>query len=71
MNLKNYTLNTIQSLAITGLVSSFAAHIGLLVVGREVNNFWYVYPSCVLIFAVGAIIKQFTAPIPHDHDHHH
>lgn len=71
MNFKNYTLNTIQSIAITGVVISLAAQIGLVLVGREINHFWYVYPSWVLIFVVGAIIKQFTAPIPHDHDHQH
>jgi uncharacterized membrane protein YbhN (UPF0104 family) len=70
MNLKNYTLNTIQSIAITGLVISFVAQIGLLIVGREINHFWYLYPSWVIIFGIGALLKQF-APAPHDHDHHH
>jgi len=44
------SLNTLQSIAFTGFITSSVAQAGLLVLKKEVYDFWYVYPVFAIIF---------------------
>ena len=64
--LRNIQLNLFQTMAITGVVLSLASQIGLLVMDKQVNNFWLVYAIWTTVFALSSFIK-----VGDDHDHHH
>ncbi|MFN8416619.1 MAG: hypothetical protein U0U66_09825 [Cytophagaceae bacterium] len=60
-------LNTFQVIAITGLVFSALAHLGLYLVDKKVENYYYLYPTWIIVFVVAYLINPF---LPKD-DHHH
>jgi hypothetical protein len=68
-----YSLNTMQMLAVTGIIISLFAQLILLLVGKEVHNFWAVYPTWVGVFGIGSLFKHFGPAAHHHHgdDHHH
>lgn len=60
-------LNLFQTLAFVGLIFTVVTHIILLVIEKSVNNFWALYPTWVLVFLFGSIVKKYIK----DEDHHH
>lgn len=72
MERKTYTLNTMQMLAVTGIIISMVAQLALLITGKTVNNFWAVYPTWIGVFGVGSLFKHFGPAAHHEHgeDHH-
>jgi len=64
------TLNTLQSIAFTGFITSSVAQAGLLVFKKEVYDFWYVYPVFALIFLIGTVLR-YTSFANGRADHHH
>lgn len=73
MEKKTYTLNTMQMLAVTGIIISLVAQLALLITGKQINNFWAVYPTWIGVFAVGSAFKHFGPAAQHEHgdEHHH
>jgi hypothetical protein len=72
MDIRKYNFNTIQMLALTGIIMSAVAHLALLLVGRNIPNFWIIYPTWLGVFALGMLIKIFGNAAheqPHDHGH--
>jgi len=63
-------LNTLQAISFTGLITSILAQVGLLLIGKEVYNFYYVYPAFAGIFIVGTILR-YTKFANGRADHHH
>jgi hypothetical protein len=64
-------LNTFQSIAVAGVCTSVASQIGLLLMGKEVANFIYVYPVWVGVFLLGTFVKMNSKSGGHHHHHHH
>ncbi|MFN6944344.1 MAG: hypothetical protein ACK4ND_05315 [Cytophagaceae bacterium] len=60
-------LNLFQTLALLGIVFSLVAHGILIFLEKAIDNYWAVYPTWVLVFIFGTIIKKFVGP----DDHHH
>jgi hypothetical protein len=63
--LKNLEINLFQNIALTGIALSIMAQVGLLLMGKQVNSFWYVYVVWGVVLVLSSVIK---AP---SHDHHH
>jgi hypothetical protein len=66
-------LNTIQSIAVAGVISSAASQLGLYLLDKQVDNFIYVYPIWVAIFLLGTAIRIYRGGVVehHHHDHDH
>jgi hypothetical protein len=62
-------LNGFQSLSIVGLIFSVIVQIILILINKHVDTVWALYPTWVLVFILGFIIKKLTKE--GDHHHHH
>ncbi len=69
--MKNLHLTLIQTIAVTGLVVSGAAEIGMYFTHKTVPNFWMLYPIWAGVFIVGTLIRVYGSPDDHHHHHHH
>ncbi len=63
--LKNLEINLFQNIALTGIALSLMAQLGLLLMHKEVQSFWYVYIVWFIVLIVSSFVR-----IP-EHDHHH
>lgn len=59
MNLKNLELNALQSISVTGVITSLLAQLILILIGKHVHLFWALYPSWVIIFLVGTVVRYY------------
>jgi hypothetical protein len=60
-------LNVIQTISVVGVVLSLLAHLFIVVVNKDVETFWAIYPTWVFIFFIGTLIKKYVK----DDEHHH
>lgn len=67
MYISTMKLNAFQVIAITGLIFSALAQLGLYLLGKKVENFHYLYPTWAIVFFVAFLVNPF---LPKD-DHHH
>lgn len=67
---KKFVLNFFQTIAVTGLCTTAAAQIGLMLIDKQVENFWMLYPSFAAMFLLGSVIKYFHLDQVDDHHHH-
>ena len=64
-------LNVWQYLALVGLVMTVAAHALLLLTGRTLPGFGWLYVVWVSVFVLGAARNLTHVPGPDDDHHHH
>ena len=62
-------LNAFHTISITGIVLSLFAQLLLLIFGKDVTNFWYVYPTWALVFLFGYVWNVIDKDDGHDHHH--
>ena len=60
-------LNAFHTISITGIIFSLFCHLILLLINQHVPNYWYLYPTWVLVFLFGYLWNVIDT---HD-DHHH
>jgi len=60
-------LGPFQTISIFGIIFSAAAQITLMLLDKQVNNFWFLYPTWVFIFFVGWLLQKYGKT----EDHHH
>jgi hypothetical protein len=61
-----------QAIAATGLVVSLMAQGGLIFLGKEVENFVYLYPVWLAVFVLATLWRILgPEPDPNEHAHHH
>lgn len=60
-------LNAFHTISITGIVFSVFAQVLLWIFAKQIVNFWYLYPTWVLVFLFGYLWNV----IDKDDDHHH
>jgi hypothetical protein len=63
-------LNTIQAISFTGVITSLASQAILYVLGKEVDNFWMVYPCWAAFFLLGTVLRYSKFGQIEEHDHH-
>ena len=61
MNLKNIELNALQSISVTGVITSLLAQGFLLLLDKTVSTFWALYPSWVVIFLLGSLVRAYRS----------
>ena len=61
-------LNAFQVIAVFGIIFSAASQGLLWLLDKQVANFYFLYPTWVLVFIAGMIINPF---LPKDDHHHH
>jgi uncharacterized membrane protein YbhN (UPF0104 family) len=59
--------NAFHVISVTGIIFSIIAHGILFLIDKNIANFWYLYPTWVLVFAFGYLWNV----IDKDDDHHH
>ena len=52
--------NAFQTLSVVGLIFSFAVQMILILVGKKVDHVWALYPTWVLVFCFGYLLKKFS-----------
>lgn len=62
-------LAPLQIISLFGILFSVAAHIVLIYIDKKVDNYWYIYPTWVIIFIVGLLFKKFSKEEGHHHHH--
>lgn len=60
-------LAPLQTISIVGVILTLVAHIILLIRGKEIPDFWYIYPTWVFIFFLGWLLRKIFG----SSDHHH
>jgi L-asparagine transporter-like permease len=63
-------LGALQTISIFGIIFGLIAQLILWLMGKQVDNYMLLYPTWVVIFLVGWVIKKY-AKNEHDHHHHH
>ena len=66
--MKFMDLNALQSISVTGVITSLVAQVFLLLFDKTVDQFWALYPSWVIIFMVGTLVRVYRGK---HLDHHH
>jgi K+-transporting ATPase A subunit len=61
----------IQSISLLGIVLSAVSQFGLMIAEKTVENFWAIYPSWIVIFIIGTIIRVMRKDTIAHHHHHH
>jgi hypothetical protein len=69
--MKSIELNALQTISVTGVIVCLLAQIGLYLIGKTVDTFWAVYPTWVVVFLLGTLLRFFAGPDDHHHHHHH
>jgi uncharacterized membrane protein len=62
-------MNSYQFIAVTGLVMTLLAHIILILIGKEIDNFYALYICWFVFFCIGTIVN-FNSNPRDDHHHH-
>lgn len=60
-------LNGIQSLSVVGIIFSIFVQVTLFFIDKHIPNIWALYPSWIIIFFIGYLVKKFGK----DEDHVH
>ena len=63
------SLNGFQTISIIGVGFSIFCQGALLLVGKNVEDMWALYPTWAAVFILGTVIRLLDKG--HDHDHHH
>ncbi|SDK30168.1 hypothetical protein SAMN05421823_102396 [Catalinimonas alkaloidigena] len=66
--MKYLELNAIQSISVTGVITSVMAQGFLYLFDKTVDQFWALYPSWVAIFLIGTLVRVYRGK---HLDHHH
>lgn len=64
-------LNTIQTIALTGVITSLCSQLGLSIAEKTVEGFWKLYPVWAGVFLIGSLIRIFYKGELDDHHHAH
>jgi hypothetical protein len=68
--MKSIELNALQTISITGVIVCLLAQLGLYLIDKNVDSFWAVYPTWVVVFAAGTILRYLSSHSDDDHHHH-
>lgn len=60
-------MNAFQSISVVGLVFSVIVQASLLLMNKNIDNVWALYPTWVGVFILGTLIKKFSK----EEEHHH
>lgn len=63
-------LGPLQIISVFGIIFGLIAQLILWLIGKHVDNYMLLYPTWVVIFIIGWVIKKY-AKGSHDHHHHH
>ena len=64
-------MNSYQYIAVVGLIMTFAAHIILLFLDKDIKSFWALYACWSALFVIGSIVNINSKPDEGHHHHHH
>ncbi len=60
-------LNALQAISVCGIIFSVAAQLLLIIFGKHVDKIWALYPTWIVVFIIGTILKKYLK----QEDHHH
>lgn len=59
--------NALQSLSIIGIIFSIIVHIILIIIDKQIERIWALYPTWIFVYFIGFLFKKYGA----EEDHHH
>ena len=62
-------LNAFHTIALTGIVFSLFSHLLLYIFDKNINHFWYLYPTWVGVFLFGYLWNVIDKSDEHGHHH--
>lgn len=68
--MKSIELNALQTISVTGVIVCLLAQLGLHLIDKDITSFWAVYPTWVVVFAAGTLLRFFSNHSEDDHHHH-
>jgi uncharacterized membrane protein YbhN (UPF0104 family) len=64
------TFNAFQTIAVFGIIFSVIVQIILFLIHKNVPHTWALYPTWIVVFIIGVLIKKYVK-YDDDHTHHH
>jgi hypothetical protein len=61
-------LNAFQTLAVFGIIFSGIVQLALMLIEKNVETIWALYPTWIGVFIFGTILKRY---VKYDDDHSH